>query len=76
MEALVYHLIRMLVDHPDEVQVHPQQSGVSVIYRVSVAGTDLGQIIGRRGRTADALRAVVGAAARHRQERATIDIVS
>ena len=76
MEELVRYLVSLLVDDPDAVKVEPRVSGVTTVYEVYVASADLGKVIGRRGRTASALRAVVEAAGRKRQEKATVDIIS
>ena len=76
MEELVRYLVGLLVDEPEEVQVEPKQAGTIKMYEVYVAPDDLGKVIGRHGRTANALRSVVEAAARKRGEKASVDIVS
>ncbi|AEG43956.1 RNA-binding protein [Isoptericola variabilis] len=57
------HLVRGIVDHPDDVRVtaRPQRRGD--LLEVRVHPDDLGRVIGRGGRTAKALRTVVGALA-------------
>ena len=58
----VEHLVRGIVDSPDDVSVkliRPQRRGR--ILRVRVNGDDMGRVIGRNGRTANALRTVVDA---------------
>jgi len=76
MQQLVEYLVQAIVDEPEAVQVTPVESGGMTVYQIEVAQSDLGQVIGRHGRTADALRTVVDAAAQKRNERATVDIVS
>ena len=76
MQQLVEYLIETIVDEPEAVQVTPVERGGMTVYQIEVAQSDLGQVIGRQGRTADALRIVVGAAANRRNERATVDIIS
>ncbi len=76
MQQLVEYLIEAIVDEPEAVQVTPVEDDGMTVYQVEVAQPDLGQVIGRHGRTADALRTVVGAAAEKRNIRATIDIIS
>ena len=76
MQQLVEYLIETIVDEPEAVQVTPVESGGMTVYQIEVAQSDLGQVIGRHGRTADALRTVVGAAAQNRNTRATVDIIS
>ncbi len=76
MQQLVEYLIETIVDEPEAVQVTPVERGGMTVYQIEVAQSDLGQVIGRHGRTADALRVVVGAAAKERNARATVDIIS
>ena len=67
------HLVRGIVDHPDDVVVRDKQLRRGSILEVRVHPDDLGRVIGRSGRTASALRTVVGALAGGGQVR--IDIV-
>lgn len=54
------HLVRGIVDHPDDVVVRDKQLRRGSILEVRVHPDDLGKVIGRGGRTATALRTVVG----------------
>lgn len=76
MEELVRYLVSLLVDEPDKIEVRIKTVGSLRVYQVYVAPSDLGKVIGRRGRTAGALRTVVEAASRRFNEKATVDIVS
>ena len=76
MEELVRYLVGLLVDVPEEVNIQSRTTGTTKVYEVYVAPEDLGKVIGRHGRTANALRSVVEAAARKRGEKASVDIVS
>ena len=72
--AVVAAAARALVDHPDEVVVSETvHRGVTVL-ALLVAPADVGKIIGRHGRTADALRALVAATAHHHGVKATLEI--
>jgi uncharacterized protein len=74
-ELLVY-LARALVDHPDAVQVEEfEEDDGTLVLELSVDGDDYGQVIGRGGRTAQALRAVIKAAAVKDNKRVLVDIV-
>jgi predicted RNA-binding protein YlqC (UPF0109 family) len=74
-ELLVY-LARALVDHPDEVKVEEfEEDDGTLVLELSVDGDDYGQVIGRGGRTAQALRAIIKAAAVKDNKRVLIDIV-
>jgi hypothetical protein len=59
-EALA-HLVRGIVEHPDEVSVRDRNTRRGRTLEVRVHPDDLGKVIGRSGRTAKALRTVVGA---------------
>ena len=73
---LLEFLVRGLVDEPDQVTVgEVQESDGTVVLELSVAQDDYGNVIGRGGRTAGALRTVVKTAASRRGERVFVDIV-
>ncbi|HEX9682128.1 MAG TPA: KH domain-containing protein [Acidimicrobiales bacterium] len=57
------YVVSEIVDDPDEVSIDEDRYGDSVRFDVTVASDDVGRVIGRRGRTAQAIRAVVRAAA-------------
>ena len=74
--ALLEALVRALVDDPDAVQVEDfSEDDGTVVLELSVAEDDYGSVIGRGGRTANALRTVVKAAAVRDGRRVLIDIV-
>jgi uncharacterized protein len=76
MEELVRYLVSLLVDVPEEVNVQTRTTGTTKVYEVYVAPEDLGKVIGRHGRTANALRSIAEAAAHKRGEKASVEIVS
>ena len=61
LEDALEHLVRGIVDHPDEVQVDLRNQRRGRVLEVRVHPDDLGKVIGRAGRTAKALRTVMGA---------------
>jgi predicted RNA-binding protein YlqC (UPF0109 family) len=74
-ELLVY-IARALVDHPDAVKVEEfEEDDGTLVLELSVDDDDYGQVIGRGGRTAQALRAVIKAAAVKDNRRVLLDIV-
>ena len=76
MRDLLVYLARALVDHPDRVKVEEfEEDDGTLVLELSVAEDDYGQVIGRGGRTAQALRTVVKAAAVKDNRRVLIDIV-
>ena len=76
MQELLEYLARGLVDDPDAVVVEKfDEDDGSVVLELSVAEDDYGKVIGRGGRTANALRTVLKAAAVKEQCRVFVDIV-
>ena len=76
MEELLRTLISGLVENADEIKIvadEPDEEDV-VVYHVSVASSDMGRIIGKRGKIAKSIRAVVHAAASHTGEKVQVDI--
>ena len=71
---MVGDLARLLVDHPDQVQATVEDRGRGSVVALRVAPGDMGQVIGRSGRVARALRTLVVAAGRD-GSRLTLDIV-
>ncbi|MEN6302124.1 MAG: KH domain-containing protein [Armatimonadia bacterium] len=76
MVELVEYMVKALVDEPEAVSVSAVEGDAVTIYEVSVAPGDMGKVIGRHGRIANALRNVVKAAAMKSDQRATVEIVS
>ncbi|MDO8184525.1 KH domain-containing protein [Conexibacter sp. JD483] len=76
MRELLEYLARQLVDSPDEVEVEEfEEDDGTLVLELAVAEDDYGKVIGRGGRTANALRLVVKAAAVKDNRRVLIDIV-
>ena len=75
LRDLVLWLARELVEKKDEVSVDAIDQGRSTVLELTVDEDDLGRVIGRGGRTAKALRAVIEAAARRDGTRAVLDIL-
>ena len=63
LEEALEHLVKGIVEHPDEVQVRARRIRRGRVLEVRVHPEDLGKVIGRGGRTAKALRTVVNALA-------------
>ncbi len=75
MKELLEYLVKALVDEPDQVQITEVEKDGALLFEVHVSPHDLGRVIGRQGRTANALRLVARAAARNR-ERVLVEIIS
>jgi predicted RNA-binding protein YlqC (UPF0109 family) len=63
LDDALEHLVRGIVGHPDEVRVRDKRLRQGRMLEVRVNPSDIGRVIGRSGRTATALRTVVGALA-------------
>jgi predicted RNA-binding protein YlqC (UPF0109 family) len=72
---LVEFLVRALVEDPDSVRVDELEENGDVVLEVTVAEGDLGRVIGRGGRIANALRTVARAAATKEDRRAIVEIL-
>ncbi len=76
MRELLEYLARELVDEPDAVEVEEfEEDDGTLVLELSVGDDDYGKVIGRGGRTANALRLVVKAAAVKEDRRVLVDIV-
>ncbi len=75
MRELVEFLVRALVENPDEVEVEEFEEDGDLILEVSVADDDLGRVIGRGGRIANAIRTVARAAGSRDDRRVIVDIL-
>lgn len=76
MQELLEYLARALVDDPDAVRVEQfDEDDGSIVLELSVGEDDYGKVIGRGGRTANALRTVLKAAAVKENRRVFVDIV-
>lgn len=64
-----------VVDYPDEVQVTPQMGEQTLVLNLKVRPSDLGKVIGKQGRMAQAMRTLLLAAATKNQVRAVLEIL-
>jgi predicted RNA-binding protein YlqC (UPF0109 family) len=76
MKELVEYMARALVDQVDEVRVtETEDSGGTVVLELHVAPDDMGRVIGKGGRVANAMRALVRVMAAREGKRAQLEIV-
>lgn len=66
-------MVKAVVDEPDQVQVSEIVTDSSLVIELKVAQEDIGQVIGRHGHTAEAMRTILSAAAKPRK-RVTLEI--
>ena len=75
MKELLKHMVQELVDHPDEVEIEEMTGDKVTTLELRVAPDDLGKVIGRRGRTAGAMRVILSASATKQKKRAVLEIL-
>jgi len=75
MTELIKFIAVNLCDKPDEVQVQEFDEGDEMVIELEVAEEDLGKVIGKQGRTARAMRAVLSAAASKNNKRYALEIL-
>ena len=75
LKELVEYLAKSLVDKPEEVQVTEVGGEHTIVYELRVAKDDLGKVIGKQGRTARAMRTILGAASAKLKKRAVLEIL-
>jgi predicted RNA-binding protein YlqC (UPF0109 family) len=74
MKELIEYIARSLVDDPMQVQVYEARHGAVAKIRLKVAKEDMGRVIGRNGRVANAMRALLNVAAARQGKQAHLDI--
>ena len=75
VRKLIQEVAKTLVDHPEEVQVDAVPEGEMLVLELTVAETDMGRVIGKSGRTARALRALLSAASAKANRRCSLEIL-
>ena len=76
MSNVIEVLVRSLVDSPDQVDVRVMEDDEGITYEVHVAEQDLGKVIGKDGKIANALRTIAKAAALKDRKKAFVEIES
>lgn len=76
MKELLEYMVKELVDNPDNVEIEEEEEDEkTVIFKLKVAEDDLGKVIGKKGRTANALRVVMRAASAKRGKSSIVKIM-
>ena len=75
MKELVEVIAKALVDNPDEVVVTQKEEGKNITVELHVASSDMGKVIGKQGRIAKSIRAVIKAASGRSSKRVVVEIV-
>lgn len=75
LKELVTEMAKALVDKPEEVSVTEIEGEQTTVVELKVAKEDLGKVIGKEGRTARALRTILGAASTKIRKRSVLEII-
>lgn len=75
MKELIKHIAQTLVDTPDQVDVQEIIAQQTLVLELRVAKEDLGKVIGKSGKTAQAMRTILSCAAAKEQKRVILEIV-
>jgi predicted RNA-binding protein YlqC (UPF0109 family) len=74
MKELIEFMARAIVDYPDEVEVTEEQTEDQIVFHLKVAESDMGKVIGKQGRIANAMRTLLKVAAIRRETKAILEI--
>lgn len=75
MKALIEAMAKSLVDRPEEVKVSEIEGEKTTVYELRVSQSDLGKVIGKQGKTARAMRTILGAAGTKIGKRCVLEIL-
>lgn len=75
MKELVEMMAKALVDKPEDVEVTEIEGEQTTVIELKVAKEDLGKVIGKQGRTARAMRTILGAASTKIRKRSVLEII-
>ena len=75
MKDLIDYIARSLVDDPTQVEVRERQHGNTTEVNLSVAKSDMGRVIGRNGKVANAMRTLLRVSAAHSDRRVNLKVV-
>ena len=75
MQEMLLYITRALVEDPDAVEVVELEEDGDLVFEITVGEDDLGRVIGRGGRVANAIRTVAKAAAVREERRVLVDIL-
>jgi len=75
VKEFIEYVVKALVDHPEAVEVNQLEGEKTVVLEVKVASEDLGKIIGKQGRIANALRTIIKAAGMKQNKKVSLEIL-
>lgn len=75
MKELIQYIVRAIVDNPEEVSVSEIEGGQTTVLELKVAKSDLGKVIGKQGRNAQAIRTILSAVSAKIKKRVVLEII-
>lgn len=75
MKELVEYIVKALVDKPEEVVVTEKEGIQTSVVELKVAKEDIGKVIGKHGRTAEAMRTIISAASAKKKKRCVLELI-
>jgi predicted RNA-binding protein YlqC (UPF0109 family) len=75
MKELIQVIVRAIVDNPEEVSVSEIEGGQTTVLELKVAKSDLGKVIGKQGRNAQAIRTILSAVSAKIKKRVVLEII-
>ncbi|MEL4105757.1 KH domain-containing protein [Oscillospiraceae bacterium CM] len=75
MKELLLYIAQNLVDNPDDVTVTEKETETETVFELRVAQSDMGKVIGRQGKVAKEIRALMRSVAQRQGKRISVDIV-
>lgn len=75
MDQLIVHIAQSLVDRPQDVVVRTIEGASTMVLELRVAKEDVGKVIGKQGKTAHAMRTLIGAVSSKINKRAVLEII-
>ena len=75
MEEFLRYAVRELVEYPDEVVLNSRDESGRTLFQLTLAGSDVGRLIGKGGGTVQAIRTLLNMAAEKKGQRASLDIL-
>ena len=75
MKELIKHIVQALVDHPEQIAISEVEGKQSTVLEIKVAKEDVGKIIGKQGRTAQAIRTILNGASAKARKRTIMEII-
>mgnify|MGYP003960137979 FL=1 len=76
MKELVDYIVKSLVDNPEFVEINETAGTSVIILEISVGASDIGKVIGKEGRIANAIRTIVKASAAKLDKKVTVEILT